>query len=79
MLERFQKNAVRTEWTFFYFAASQDEFVPPKLLDAIETALTDEEQPDDALSEDSTSSSDSDSAVESEKQPMDQPRLAAGS
>ena len=78
-MERFQKSAVRTERTFFYFAASVEEFVPLKVSEAIETALTDEEQPDDGMSEGSTSSSESDSETESKDVQKEQPRAAVGS
>ena len=42
-VERFQKTAIRTEWQFFYFAPSQEEFVPLRLATSIETALVAEE------------------------------------
>ena len=79
VLERFQKSAVRTEWNFFYFPASMEEFVSPKLSEVIETALIEEEQLDEKSSSSSSSSSASDSEQESNQLSTVQPHEATGS
>ena len=60
-VEQFQKTAIRTEWDFFYFAASIEEHMPLKLQAAVETALSDDEISEDGVATDSTSSSSSSS------------------
>ena len=68
-MEQFRKTALRTEWDFFYFAASVEEYVPLKLEAAVETVLSDDDKSEDVDTEASTSSSSSASESESEQAP----------